>query len=720
MSQAETKTISNPWVEYMQDAMERSVLFMDVLRQRGNNYEDRIRSVAPNVLTFNAELISDGRDFERPVNYVLARIIPPANVVIDPKKRPFIVFDPRAGHGPGIGGMKHDSEIGVAMNAGHPCYFVGFLPEPMPGQTIEDVCRAEARFLRIVTELHPEAKGKPTLIGNCQAGWQVMMMAAMNPDLPGPIVLAGAPLSYWAGVHGKNPMRYLGGLLGGSWLTTLTGDIGHGKFDGAWLVSNFESNNPANTLWKKPYNVYAKVDTEGPRFLDFEKWWGSPVLLNAEEMQFIVDELFVGNRLSAGEIIMSDGERLDLRKIRAPIIVFCSWGDDITPPQQALDWVLDLYDDTDQIIQNGQTIIYSLHQSIGHLGIFVSGSVATKQHEEFTLNMDLLDTMLPGLYELVLEDVDDNTPNRELVEGNYVARIVPRTLDDIRALGHNSPEDERKFATAARVSEINQGLYRALFSPAIRAMSSETAAGFLREAHPNRIRFRSFSDHNPMMAPIAHMAAAIRRDGHRHPVSEGNPFLHYERVMSSFLISNLEAFGKARETWTEALFHSVYGSPVLQAAVGLSSDRAKAARRASGSLQGTELLADLEAEMDRGGLLEAGLRALIYVLQGGGVDERQFNALERIYEATSENREVTATELKTELRRQAKLVIADASRAIAAIPGLLPKDPGRCAQVVAVIETVAGAKGALDPQTARRLTEIRKVFGLGRKSSNGK
>jgi hypothetical protein len=101
-----------------------------------------------------------------------------------------------------------------------------------------------------------------------------MMMAAMNPDLPGPIVLAGAPLSYWAGVHGKNPMRYLGGLLGGSWLTTLTGDIGHGKFDGAWLVSNFESNNPANTLWKKPYNVYAKVDTEGPRFLDFEKWWG--------------------------------------------------------------------------------------------------------------------------------------------------------------------------------------------------------------------------------------------------------------------------------------------------------------------------------------------------------------------------------------------------------------------------------------------------------------
>ena len=75
--------------------------------------------------------------------------------------------------------------------------------------------------------------------------------------------------------------------------------------------------------------------------------------------------------------------RIDLRKIQSPIIVFCSFGDDITPPQQALGWILDLYDNVDEIIANGQTIIYSLHQSIGHLGIFVSGKVATKEHEEF-------------------------------------------------------------------------------------------------------------------------------------------------------------------------------------------------------------------------------------------------------------------------------------------------------------------------------------------------
>ncbi|KGJ06445.1 Protein of unknown function [Paracoccus halophilus] len=712
MAHTELNFPNNPWVEYMRDAMERSVLFLDILRQRGNNYEEQIVRVAPNVLSFSAEVISDGRSFERPVNYALVRITPPEGVVVDPRKRPFIVFDPRAGHGPGIGGMKHDSEIGVALQAGHPCYFVGFLPEPMPGQTVEDVCRAEAEFIRTVAELHPEAEGKPTLIGNCQAGWQIMITAALDPEIAGPILLAGAPLSYWAGVRGKNPMRYLGGNLGGSWMTSLTGDVGDGKFDGAWLVSNFESNNLANTLWKKQYNVYSKVDTEGPRYLEFEKWWGVPVQLNAEEMQFIVDELFVGNHLTAGETIMSDGARVDLRKIRSPIIVFCSWGDDITPPQQALDWVTDLYDDVDQIIQNGQTIIYCLHQSIGHLGIFVSGSVATKEHEEITLNMEMIDSLLPGLYELELSELGESVENRELIGGKHLARLVPRTLDDIRALGHNSDEDERKFAASARVSEINQGLYRSLVSPFVRAFSTPTSAEILREMHPNRIAYRIFSDRNPVMSQVAEMAENIRADGQRHPVSPDNLFLQYEKFVSSWVTNSLEIVGKAREVWAETMFHSIYGSPVLQAAVGLKSDHARNARRASGVVRQIDTSLDLEADQTKGGLLEAGMRALIYVLHGSGVDERQFNALEQIYKAASDGKTLSVSALKAILRRQATLLRADPERAMAAIPRMLSEDAARNKAVVETIEKIVGAKGKLEPVTAQRLKEIRVLFGV--------
>jgi pimeloyl-ACP methyl ester carboxylesterase len=306
--------------------------------------------------------------FKRPANYLLVASNRRKASRSIPLKRPFVVVDPRAGHGPGIGGFKADSELGVAMRAGHPCYFVGFTPEPMPGQTIEDIMHAEAIFLEKVIELHPDAEGKPCIIGNCQAGWAVMMLAATRPELCGPVIVPGSPLSYWAGIEGENPMRYTGGLAGGSWMTALTSDLGNGKFDGAHLVKNFENLNPANTLWGKNYDIWSNVDNGAERFLEFEKWWGGHVNLNGEEIQWIVDQLFVGNKLATGEIITRDGVRIDLRNIRSPIICFCSKGDNITPPQQALGWIADLYAKDDDIRACGQTIIYAIHESVGHLG----------------------------------------------------------------------------------------------------------------------------------------------------------------------------------------------------------------------------------------------------------------------------------------------------------------------------------------------------------------
>src|SRR6201981_206102 len=186
--------------EYLVDSGQRSVLFLDVMRRRGEQYREHMAETVPHVLDYSVELIADGRNLTRAVTTGLVRATPPAGVEIDPERRPFVVIDPRAGHGPGIGGFKADSEIGVAMKAGHPCYFIGFMPDPMPGQTIEDIARAEGAFLEKVIALHPEADGKPCVIGNCQAGWAVMMLAAVRPALFGPIIVAGSPLSYWAGV----------------------------------------------------------------------------------------------------------------------------------------------------------------------------------------------------------------------------------------------------------------------------------------------------------------------------------------------------------------------------------------------------------------------------------------------------------------------------------------------------------------------------------------
>ena len=230
----------------------------------------------------------------------------------------------------------------MALKAGHPVYFVIFFPEPVPGQTLADVSRAEAEFLRIIGERHPKTR-KPVVIGNCQGGWASMLVGALEPDLVGPIVINGAPMSYWAGNDGENPMRYAGGILGGTWPALLASDLGAGKFDGAHLVENFEYLNPANTYFDKYYNLFSKIDTEPERFLEFERWWGGFFLMDRQEIKWIVENLFVGNNLAHGEAEWSEGRAFDLRAIQSPIILFASLGDNITPPQQAFNWVADLY-----------------------------------------------------------------------------------------------------------------------------------------------------------------------------------------------------------------------------------------------------------------------------------------------------------------------------------------------------------------------------------------
>ena len=700
--------------EYWLDAWQRSVLFLDILRQRGNTYLEHGAKEVPHVLTFQAELVRDGRTLARPVNYALARIIPPPDVRIDPTKAPIIVVDPRAGHGPGIGGMKHDSQIGVAMAAGHACYFIGFLPNPMPGQTIEDVCRAEAVFVADVAARHPEAAGKPMVIANCQAGWQIMMMAAMDPNRTGPIMLAGSPLSYWAGVRGKNPLRYLGGLLGGAWLTALSGDLGCGIFDGAHLVANFESLNPANTYWSKARNVYSNVDTERQRFLDFETWWGSPVLLNAEEMQWIADNLFVGNRLSTGQIRSSDGVRIDLRNITAPIIVFCSWGDNITPPQQALDWILDLYDDEREIVRNGQTIVYTMHHSIGHLGIFVSGKVATREHGEFVSCMELIDVLPPGLYEAVITDIDENTVHRDLVEGKYLFRLEARTLDHIRALGGNDADDDERFATAARVSQINLGLYRTFAAPAVRMGVSQSTAETLRATHPNRLRFSMFSDRNPVMQPVQALAEFVRTA--RQPVSEDNPLRAIENTMSSWVTAYLQTIGEFRDAMTEAVFLNTYGSPLLQALVGLAEPQGaphKIERDLVRESQAARLRSDLEHRFDAGGLTEATLRALVYIrLPEGSIDERGFSVIKLIRASRPAHKRISDSQFKTMMREQYLLVCLDAERAVAALPKLLGTDATERKAALDALHRILAARGDLSDEGRRRLARVEAAFDV--------
>jgi hypothetical protein len=701
--------------EYAVDLWQRAWLYADVMRERGNQYLEHLGQVVPNVLSFAYEPVMLGPTLARPVNYGLVRIIPPSDVAADPNKRPFVVVDPRAGHGPGIGGFKADSEIGVALRAGHPCYFVGFTPDPVPGQTLDDVLHAMAAFLKRVIELHPDSVGKPAVIGNCQAGWQLLMTAAVWPELFGPIIVAGAPVSYWAGWAGKNPMRYSGGLLGGSWLTALAGDLGGGRFDGAWLVENFENLNPANTLWTKQYNLFSKVDTERERYLGFERYWGGHVFLNDAEIQYIVDNLFIGNKLSAGELVTSDGVRIDLRNIRSPILVFCSYGDNITPPPQALGWITDLYQHDNDVVAHDQTIIYALHDSIGHLGIFVSGSVGRKEHREFEANIDFLDSLPAGLYQAELVETGPETLNPDLTLGDYMLRLSTRGLVDVRQIVAPDVESDRRFAAVARISEINRSFYQSFVQPWIRAAVTPQAAQLIERLHPLRLSYVLNSDQSPWAGWVAREAQRQREN--RRPAGADNPFLRVQETISQAVEQSLDQWRDWRDSVCEQTFNAMYGSPWVQAWAGMNARTRTEPRVHPGDTPEHRAFLAAEAErlrnqMTEGGLVEAGLRALYYVGGSTGwVDERGFNFLKRLrLEPGLDAKAVSFANFKRAVREQAGIMRRDAAAAVAALPELLARiDAGDLAKFGDTIERLLTIGGPLDAAAQQRLGEIKRM-----------
>jgi pimeloyl-ACP methyl ester carboxylesterase len=696
--------------EYATDFWQRTAIFLDILRQSGNQQEEMTSRPVNAVLIFDHEIILKGTELPRPVNYGLVRVEPPAGTVIDETRRPVVVIDPRAGQGPGIGGFKPTSEIGEAFKAGHPVYFIGFTVDPLEGQTIEDVAVAHTIFLQKVIELHPRAEGKPMLIGNCQAGWHALMAACIRPDLTGPVVLAGAPVSFWGGVHGENPMRYTGGLLGGTWMARLISDLGGGIFDGAWLISNFDSLNPANTFWSKPYNVWSQPEKEQDRYLGFEKWWGAFVRLRGEELQYMVDNLFVGNKFSTGQMVTRNGIRLDIRNIKSPILCFCSKGDNITPPQQALDWILDNYDSVDEIRKHGQTILYCLHEEAGHLAIFVGTKVAAKEHSEFINYMDLIDGMPPGLYEIVITNKGEREVGAELLTGDFNVTIEQRGIEDIRAMGFNTNEDEREFDTVARLSALNNALYSTFVQPWLRASVTPQLASAVLASQPLRLKYATFSDKNPMMRFVPQLADKARAE--RKAPAPDNPYVKMQEQVSHGIAEALEAFGRMRDQTQEAIFHAVYGSPWLQAWLGTpprgTRPRPKPGESPDQRAAIAEGIEQLRATMDIGGPLEAVVRALVYIAKGQkSVDARSFEVLRR---TLKEFPHIPLAHYKAVVRQQWAILTIDERAAMNALSKLLPADAAKRRAMFEKIREIRTAAGELEGEAKRRFEEVKRLF----------
>jgi pimeloyl-ACP methyl ester carboxylesterase len=688
--------------EYGIDATQRMVLTLDTLRERGNTDIEHEAAGTPPVLDYEVEEIVDGRQLERPVNYRLLRIVPPEGVEVFDWKRPYMIIDPRAGHGAGIGGFKHDSQVGVALRGGHPVYFVVFRQHPEPGQTLADVMRAEAGFIKTIVQRHPQAP-KPIVVGNCQGGWATLILAAANPEISGPLVINGAPVATWSGKMGQSPMRYNGGLLGGIVPALLMSDLGNGEFDGAHLVSNFESLNPSRNFFGKYYDLYANVDKDRESFLNFERWWGGFHFTNEAEIHWIVQQLFVGNRLARGEAQLEPGRHLDLKAIRSPIIVFASRGDNITPPQQALNWIVDTYADENEIRIRGQRILYMVHEKVGHLGIFVSSSIANKEHTEMASTLKTIEALAPGLYEMTIDEVVG-----EGTEQSFVVSFHDRKLSDILNIDEHDREQEKDFAAVARLSDMGADAYELTLRPLVQAMVTPQTAQLIRDAHPSRVSRRALSDMNPAMKLVGSTAEQVK--AHRAPAQPGNPLLDLERIAAQGLMQGMDLVRDLRDAAYETSFLSIYGTPFMQ---WLGQPYAhERTRKDPNELRYLPEVQAMLLGVDSGGFKTSVIRMLILLADSRGSVRR--DRLERSSEVLTQREPFASMSPKHRanmIREQSVIIEFEPVAALAALPRMLPTPEVRRA-AMDVVEYIVGDPAEMEPQTSALLQHMRELLAL--------
>jgi hypothetical protein len=225
-----------------------------------------------------------------------------------------------------------------------------------------------------------------------------------------------------------------------------------------------------------------------------------------------------------------------------------------------------------------------------------------------------------------------------------------------------------------------------------------------------------FGQRNPWMAWVATEAERIR--GRRAPADARNPLVGGQALVSQAVVEGLEAWRKAAEGLSEEVFHAIYGTPALQAALGIDTASQERPRKAAKSKLHEALverrIAALRDGMSRGGLAEGLVRALLWVgMARNAVDERGFAAIRRLREAHPVSRRMTLSDFKALVREQYLMLVVDEEAALRALPGLLPKAAEDRRGAFDALRGVVEASGAPSDARAERLRRVAALFGLG-------
>jgi len=248
--------------------------------------------------------------------------------------------------------------------------------------------------------------------------------------------------------------------------------------------------------------------------------------------------------------------------------------------------------------------------------------------------------------------------------------------------------------------------------PVVRAMANPALAAWMRQLHPLRLQYELFADTNPAMAPVRTLAEQVRQ--RRMTAASDNPFVAMQEHVSSHIVTTLEMWRQFSESVAERTFVNLFGSPVLQAAVGIDPASAvpmcKAARNPLHRELVDKRIAELRARIPEGGTREAVIRALLYIgMPRNAVDERGFEIARRIRQTHGD---MPLADFKMLVREQFNILMIDQDAALAAIPSMLPDDSETRRVALALIRQVLTARGELSDADSERLRHVTQLLDL--------
>jgi len=428
--------------------------------------------------------------------------------------------------------------------------------------------------------------------------------------------------------------------------------------------------------------------------------------MNREEIEWITRNLFVGNRLWSGEV--KSGPRgsggFDLREIRSPIIMFASLGDNITPPQQAFNWVADVYGSTEELKARGQTIVGLMQEQVGHLGIFVSGKVAQKEYTQIVSVMKSIEVLAPGLYGMEIQE-------RKL-DGkvDYEVKFHEYRLEEVVArLNRHQRVDEKPFEAVAAVSEFNQRAYELFLQPLVQATSDEFTADMIRRLHPLRVQRWAWSDFNPWLAWLPGAAQFVKDN--RQALPADNPLRRAEASLVDLASATLEYHRALADAFTEALFFHVYGNLFSLYIADKQTAQAPAAVTDARELP---VVKEALASIDKGGYPEAFARVGFLITRRGDVPLSRLESGQQMVKDYKEFLPAVPLEHMRRIAGEQEIIATyETDKAIAALPTLLPerKDRERLLTLLERLENDPRVRhDGLTPEQQTMLKRVRQAL----------